>query len=302
MPSTVTPTARRSPCSTTVTTAGSAANRSSTGSGRSAAATTTRSCGAATHRLASPDTSPSSACAICSTSARARSRWRLAVGLGRLPCEPLDEPALGRRADAPDGLQPPGGGCLAKLVWSADSELRRDLEHPLRRDAEIAPEAVELGPDLALELVQLGDRPRLDELAEAGGDSRPDPAQLPNPARADEVVDGSRRLADRRGRAAVRAGAVDVRAGEVEQRREGLEPVCYRRVVQARRGASRRAAGSVPLAAARLVEPEIRDRVDDEVRDGQHPHQAEQRHDRLRAGKRVGQPGRERVEQGAAGA
>ena len=76
-----------------------------------------------------------------------------------------------------------------------------------------------------------------------------DPAELLDPAGADEIVDGGGRLTDRRRGPAIRSGGVDVRAGEVEQPREGLEPVRYRRVVQATRETIRRGPGSVALGA-----------------------------------------------------
>src|SRR4029079_965142 len=54
---------------------------------------------------------------------------------------------------------------------------------------------------------------------------------------------------------------------------------------------------SVALAPARLVDAEIRDRVDDEVRDREHPPPPEQGHDRLGPGEGVGEPRRERGEE-----
>ena len=50
------------------------------------------------------------------------------------------------------------------------------LDHPLWLQAEEPAEPDELGPDRSLELVQLCDRTRLDQLLEAGRDSRPDAA------------------------------------------------------------------------------------------------------------------------------
>ena len=92
------------------------------------------------------------------------------------------------------------------------SERAADLDHPLRRDPEKAAEPDELGPHFALELVELRDRPGLDELAQASprcpGRSRC--SSWTRPAR-DELGDRSLRRADRLGRAAVRTGRVEAR-------------------------------------------------------------------------------------------
>src|SRR3954469_17150515 len=71
-PSTVTPTARRGERSSTETIVASRSNASSTGSGSAAEQTTVKSNDVSAQRRGSPATSPSSAVAISSTSARAR--------------------------------------------------------------------------------------------------------------------------------------------------------------------------------------------------------------------------------------
>jgi hypothetical protein len=64
---------------------------------------------------------------------------------------------------------------------------------------------------LALELRQLGDLTRLDELVQPRLDPRTDPAQLARPASPHELRDRERRDADRLGGAAVGAAHVRVR-------------------------------------------------------------------------------------------
>ena len=73
----------------------------------------------------------------------------------------------------------------------------------LRAQPEVAPEADELGRELALELGQLGDLARLDELAQPRLDPRADPAQLAHPPVAHELGDRER---PRRGSSRPRGG------------------------------------------------------------------------------------------------
>jgi hypothetical protein len=72
--------------------------------------------------------------------------------------------ALGLGPDPRHLLKASGVGRLAQLRERADPEHPPDLKHPLDRDAEEAPEPGQLRRDLALELLQLGDLARLDQL------------------------------------------------------------------------------------------------------------------------------------------
>ena len=106
-----------------------------------------------------------------------------------------------------------------------DPERVPELAHPLRREPEQPGDADELRERLRLELVQLGEPPRLDELAEPRSIPGPIPASSRAPAGADERGDVGGRRADQVGRPAVGADGVVARAVEVEQGREGLEAV-----------------------------------------------------------------------------
>jgi len=106
-----------------------------------------------------------------------------------------------------------------------------------------APEPDELGADLPPELVQLGDRPGVGELAEPRRDSRADPAELLRASLPCELEDRRVGRADRLRRPAVGPGRVAGRAREVEQSRERLEPLRDGGVVELCHGAS------VPLRA-----------------------------------------------------
>ena len=77
----------------------------------------------------------------------------------------------------------------------------------------------ELGRDRLPQLVELRDVPRLDELAHAPLEPRPDPAQLPDSPGADEVGDRERRAPNELGAASERADGVAARVGQLEQRR-----------------------------------------------------------------------------------
>ncbi len=225
-PSTVTPTACRSPCSTTATIWGSEPKRASTAAGSGAAQTTARRSQESRHLRTSPAASPSRAAATPATSSRARfssSPWR-GCGLG-LAAERLEQPRLGLRPDTRHGPQPARGRSLAELVGGAHAERPRELDRALRPQAEIAAEPDEVRRELALELRQLGDVARLDELPQPGLDPRPDPAQLTRPPGPHQLRDGHRRAADRLGGAAIRAHRVRVAVGELEQGPERVQAV-----------------------------------------------------------------------------
>ena len=89
-----------------------------------------------------------------------------------------------------------------------------------------------------LELVELGDAPRLDELDQARLDRGPDASQVPDATAADELAHRGRRRAQQLGRPAIRTDAVVARTGEVEQRREPLELLGDARVVERYHGGS----------------------------------------------------------------
>ena len=130
--------------------------------------------------------------------------------------ERFEQARLRLRPDAARGLQAAGERGVAQLARRPHVERTGELQRPLRGQPEVAAEADEVRRELALELGELGDRARLDELTQLRLDARPDPAQLPDPPRAHEVRDRRRRAPDGLGGAPVRAGAVGVRLGELE--------------------------------------------------------------------------------------
>src|SRR5207248_1107754 len=103
---------------------------------------------------------------------------------------------LGRRADPRHLAETAGRRSLAQLLGGADTERAPEVGHALRPEAGQAPEPDELGLHLALELVDLGQAARLDELAQPQLDCGPDPPQLPHAAVPDELADGCGRRAD----------------------------------------------------------------------------------------------------------
>ena len=104
--------------------------------------------------------------------------------------------------------RPPGACDSAKVVRRLDTERGGDLDHPAWRDPEQPAEADELRARLVPQRLQLCDRTRRRELAQARRDTRPDPAQLLLAPLPDELHDRRSRLADRRRRAPVRASGV----------------------------------------------------------------------------------------------
>src|SRR5580765_2922314 len=140
---------------------------------------------------------------------------------------------LGRRPDARDVAQPAGRGGLAQLVRGADAERAAELDHALRAESDQAAESDQLGLHLGLQLVDLGQAARLDQLLQPCLDRWPDASQLPHPPLPDELGDRGRRRADQLGSTPVRAHAVATRSCEIEQRRERLQPLCDQRVVGA---------------------------------------------------------------------
>jgi hypothetical protein len=123
---------------------------------------------------------------------RPRSRHLPPGRLGRgHSAQRLPEPRLGLRPHPEHFAQAPGRDGLAELVGGAHAERPRGLDRPLRPESEVAAQADQVRRHLALELGELGDPARLDELAEPAIDARSDPAQLPRPPVADELGHGS---------------------------------------------------------------------------------------------------------------
>jgi hypothetical protein len=87
----------------------------------------------------------------------------------------LQQLGLGRGPDSGRGSQPPGGRGLAEVRGGPDAERPRDPHRPLGTQPEEAAEADEIRGELALELGELRDRARLDQLAQLGLDARADP-------------------------------------------------------------------------------------------------------------------------------
>jgi hypothetical protein len=124
---------------------------------------------------------------------------------GAVKQEPLPSPRLlraGERfekarlrswSDAARGPQAAGERGIAQFARRPDVERTGELQRPLRGQSEVAAEADEVRRELPLELGELGDRARFDELTHLRLDARPDPAQLPDPPPAHEVRDGRRR-------------------------------------------------------------------------------------------------------------
>ncbi len=137
--------------------------------------------------------------------------------------EPLEDAGFRLRADARYRLEPTGERRRPELVGRPHVERAPDLEHSLRADAEQPPEADQLRLHLALELVELRDRARLDQLAEAGGYARSDPAELLHASGPDELGHRCLGLSHGLGRAPVRARRVAPGAGQVEEDGERLQ-------------------------------------------------------------------------------
>jgi hypothetical protein len=132
---------------------------------------------------------------------------------------------FGLRADSWRAPQPPLARRLAKLVGGADPERARQLDRAPRIQAEIPAEADEIGCELALELVELGDRTGFDQLAEPRLDRTPDAPQLARPSRFNELGDREGRLANGVGGATVGADGVRVAVDELQQHGERIEPI-----------------------------------------------------------------------------
>ena len=159
------------------------------------------------------------------------------IGLAR---ERVEELRLGLRPDPRHGPQPAGRRRCAQLVCRVDVQCARDLDRAPRPEPEIATQSDETRRELALELRELGDLARLDELAQPRLDAPADPAQLAHAARPHELGHRDRRPTDRLGGAPVRPRRVGVRLGELEQRRKGLQTVRDPCVVHSRQSSRMR--------------------------------------------------------------
>ncbi len=146
--------------------------------------------------------------------------------------QPLEQAPLCLLTDTGNRGQPPSVRRLAKFVRGRDAERAPDLHHPLRTHSQEAAEPDQLGLNLALELVELGDATCLDELLQAAGDAGADPPQLLHAAGGDELRDRRLGLANRLRGPAICARRVVARSGKVEQARECLELLCDERVLQ----------------------------------------------------------------------
>ena len=154
-----------------------------------------------------------------------------------LALERRHDPALGLRPDPGHAPEPPRRDRVPELGGRRHAQRAPDLDRPLRREPEEPPEPDELRRRLALELPQLRDLARLDQLDEARFDPRPDPAELAYPSRPHERLDRSLRRPDELSRAAICPRRVEARAGEVEQAGERVELLGDSGVVQGRSGA-----------------------------------------------------------------
>ena len=103
-------------------------------------------------------------------------------------------------------------------------ERPRQLDRALGAEPEVAPEADEIGRQLALELGQLGDLAGLDQLAQPRLDSVADSTQLADAARPYELGDRDGAPGSSR-RPAIGADRVRVRLDELEHHRERLEAI-----------------------------------------------------------------------------
>ncbi|HET7044551.1 MAG TPA: hypothetical protein VFI37_06855, partial [Gaiellaceae bacterium] len=195
----MTPSARRPSRSTTATIWGNAAKRASVSSGRSAATTTAR-------RSESPEAARVAGGHSAerggdrtderATPIEGQPASRARHGRGERP----PKLRLRRRADPRHPLQVAAGDRGAQLGGRLDVECPRQLDRACRREAEQAAEADDLRQHLPLELAQLGDLARLDQLAQPCLDRRADPAQLADTPRADELRHRRCREADQLGR------------------------------------------------------------------------------------------------------
>ena len=162
---------------------------------------------------------PTSSRARLSSESALRSRLALAG-------ERLEQPRLASSARSPARCRSRPAAAASRSSSAVRTPSARAIStERFAPEPEVAAEADELGRELALELRQLGDLARLDELAQPRLDPRADPAQLAHPPGPHQLGDRHRRAADRLGGAAVGARRVRVRVGELEQRRERLQAV-----------------------------------------------------------------------------
>jgi len=119
-----------------------------------------------------------------------------------------------------------------KLFRARQAERARDVQGPLRGEAQIPPEPDDLGRDGSFELLQLDKPACFHELSQARLDRRADAPKLGCPAAANQRSNVDRRPADQASGATICPGAVRVRAREIEENRECLEAFGERLVVE----------------------------------------------------------------------
>ena len=154
---------RRSSRSSTATSCGSA----SASGRRSSGTTTAKRVERSQARRGSPAGSPPSAAATSPT--RARARFRSMPRRGRAVASSPSPVSIRAAVFGPipaHAVEPSGRCRLAQLRERADPERVAELAHPLRREPEQARHADELRQRLRLELLQLRQLARLDELAQ----------------------------------------------------------------------------------------------------------------------------------------
>jgi hypothetical protein len=146
--------------------------------------------------------------------------------------QPLQQLCLGLRPDPGHVAESPRLGSGPQLARRAHVEGTRDLQRALRREPEEAAEADDVGRQLALELFDLGDLARLDELLQTRLDAGTDASELAHAPLADELGHRRFRLANERGGATVCPSRERIGARQLDQRRERLEAVSDCRICE----------------------------------------------------------------------
>ena len=117
------------------------------------------------------------------------------------------------------------GRGFPQLRHRPNPERVAELPHSIRREPEQPRDADELRQGLVLQLAQLCEVARLDELLQPAFDPRPDAGELARPSRPHERLDVGGSRSDQLGGATIRAHGVGAGPVQVEQRRERLQPV-----------------------------------------------------------------------------
>ena len=146
------------------------------------------------------------------------------AGFG-LTGERRDDLGLGLRADARHLAQAPGGRGLPQLVRGPHPERAGDVDRARGAQPEVAAEPDEAGDELTLELGELGDLSRLQQLAQASLDPRTDAFEHAPATACDELLHRRRAAPDRVRRPAVGADRVRIGVAELQHRGKRVEPV-----------------------------------------------------------------------------